>query len=243
MRLVNSSFLMTGLHGICGTEGGCQTGPQPSSTWGWAGPSASSRLGCPLEARSQSRVASRWSPPGRRPKSRSSTSNYLHFFQNKSIWNKFNAKMYTSSMLCPYYTPAHVIRAAWDKMCCLLFSHGSVLPSIYFCSTSPWVSGRGLAKHSGHRREGRCAAPRLALSVFILLLPTHSCQTQVISGLWEKCRKVGLFMWKQFKRELGRNTGDLQQNWAAGNAGGVAGPPFLQLPARPQRPALCPFRT
>ena len=74
---------------------------------------------CPLEAGSRRSVASRRSPPGRRPKGRSSTSNYLHFFQNKSIWNKFNATMYTSSILCPYYDPPHVERAAWDQMCSL----------------------------------------------------------------------------------------------------------------------------
>lgn len=68
----------------------------------------------------QSSVASRQSPSGRSPRRRSSASNYLHFFQNKNIWNIFNAKMYTSSILFPCYTPPLVVHATWEKMFSLL---------------------------------------------------------------------------------------------------------------------------
>lgn len=69
-----------------------------------------------------------WEKPSwERPKGRPSTSNYLHFFQNNSIWNKFDAKTHTGSILYPHYTPPHVVRAAWDKM----FSRGSLLQSIH----------------------------------------------------------------------------------------------------------------
>lgn len=133
---------------------------------------------CPLEAGSQRSVASRRSPPGRRPKGRSSTFNYLRFFQNKSIWNKFNAKMYTSSILCPDYTPPHVERAAWDKMCSL--------PNVftwfqYFRAYTSVTHPRGQV---GHQREGGCVAPTLALS-----LSRFYQHTRVKYRLFQDCEK------------------------------------------------------
>lgn len=166
-----------------GTEGGSQTGSQPCSTWGWAGPSASSRLS--VFWRPEAGGVWQAGGPGRRPKGGSSTSNYLHFFQNKSIWNKFNAKMYTSSTLCPYYTPPHVERAAWDKMCSLLkvFTWFSTSEHV-FPLHIPMGKWKGPGKISG-TPKGRwmCGTHTGPVFLFILLLPTHSCKIQVISGL------------------------------------------------------------
>lgn len=100
-----------------------QTGSHPFSTWEWTGPSVSSRLSVlwSLEAKKWGKQAvTSWEKPSwERPKGRPSTY-YLHFFQNNSIWNKFDAKTHTGSILCPYYTPPYVVRAAWDKMFSLL---------------------------------------------------------------------------------------------------------------------------
>lgn len=122
-----------------------------------------------------------------KPKGRSSTSNYLHFFQNKSIWNKFNAKMYTST----YFSLTichHMLCMLLGIKCSLfcMFLHGSLLHSIHLTLHIPWTLGPFLSKYAGCQRVGGCAAHTLEKQRFcfyLAFLSRLSFQMKAIPGL------------------------------------------------------------
>lgn len=241
MRLVNSSFLMTGLHGICAVAQrvGVRQDPNLAPLGGGQVPrplqgSVSSGGQKPEECGKQAVL-------GEDPK-------VAPALLTTFIFSKIKASGINLMLKCTQ--AAHFALTILHRMlnvrpgikCALFwkFSHGSVLQSIYFRYTSPWASGRGLAKYPGHQREGGCAAPILALSFFLSCFYQH---TRVKYRLFQDCEKSAgkwAFWCENNSREkLGRNAGDLQQNWEAGNAGGVIGPRFLQLSTWPHTTLPC----
>ena len=107
---------------------------------------------------------------------------------------------------------------------------------------------KGPGKTSRHRREGVCAAPRLALSLFLSCFYQHTHVKHRLSQDCEKSAGKWAFSCGNNSRELGRNTGDLQQNWAALPAAArLATPPcpvslqnLTTSPAPGQRPTFMP---
>lgn len=62
---------------------------------------------------------------------------------------------------------------------------------------------RGQSKHPGYQKEAGWAAHMLEkyrLCYHILPLSKPSCRMKVTPGLWETCRKISPFEWKQHRR-------------------------------------------
>ena len=166
-----------------GREGGSQTGSQPCSTWGWAGPSASSRLSVLWRPEAGGVWQAGGHLLGEDPKVDPALLTTFIFSKIKA--SGINLMLQCTQAAYFALTMIHHMLNVLPGIKCALFrtfSHGFSTSGHILLLHIPVGKWKGPGKTSG-TPKGRWLCGTHAGPVFILLLPTHSCQIQVISGL------------------------------------------------------------